>query len=441
MRILKKTLFVITTITLLIVGCSNVDMPDQTTTGSESPSTHTSPNDFIVTTNTQATSNIEPHTTHAPVSSTTKEVDQLFEGKIAIINHSLLKNYDEFLAAEMVVRKYGAEKVIHLDPNDRPSEGQELYYDFVNEVGLDPEVKAIIVYQAVPGVNKYFSKLKKQREDIFIVFVTFQDNLETVQESADLILGIDEVGMGPSMVYQAKNLGASTFVHYSSPREQSHHDLSTRQKLIKETCQTLDIDFVEVTDTELDSSHYGLQTIEYLVNDVPIKVAQYGKDTAFFSTNCFLQSTLIEAVVKTGAIYLQPCHPDPYHGFIAALDLEFHYIGINPYNQKIVPASNVVEIIREALKEREMLGRISTWPESPCLTFTAVSAEYAIKWINGEVPKSGVDTEVLKQLMENFTGVEVSLTPFVDDYHPYEPDAPPETYDNYLLMRMDYITF
>jgi hypothetical protein len=47
--------------------------------------------------------------------------------------------------------------------------------------------------------------------------------------------------------------------------------------------------------------------------------------------------------------------------------------------------------------------------------YTLSAAEYAIKWINGEVPKEGIDVGVLKQIMEDYAGVEVFLTPYKDE--------------------------
>jgi len=42
--------------------------------------------------------------------------------------------------------------------------------------------------------------------------------------------------------------------------------------------------------------------------------------------------------------------------------------------------------------------------------------------------------------MADYAGVEVFLTPYTDQY-PYTEFGTGETYDNYLMMRMDYIIF
>ena len=60
------------------------------------------------------------------------------------------------------------------------------------------------------------------------------------------------------------------------------------------------------------------------------------------------------------------------------------------------------------------------------------SVEYAVKWINGEVPREGVDIGALKQSMKDYVGVKVCLTRFVSG----------ETgTDNFFLLSMDYFIY
>jgi len=70
---------------------------------------------------------------------------------------------------------------------------------------------------------------------------------------------------------------------------------------------------------------------------------------------------------------------------------------------------------------------------------TATGAEYAIKWINGEVPKDSIDYDVLSRIMADYvnelTGESVDIT-----LAPYEEDG--VTYDNFLLNFIDsYLTY
>jgi len=61
---------------------------------------------------------------------------------------------------------------------------------------------------------------------------------------------------------------------------------------------------------------------QFILEDVPRKIGQYGKDTAFFSTNCGMQEPLITAIMKAGGIFPEQCCPSPTHGYPGALGLE-----------------------------------------------------------------------------------------------------------------------
>ena len=63
-----------------------------------------------------------------------------------------------------------------------------------------------------------------------------------------------------------------------------------------------------------------------------------------------------------------------------------------------------------------------------------------------------VDIEALRKIMEDYSGTEVYLTPYTDEYpytseYPYDGEKPEvetgtgKTYDNYLLALTEYINF
>jgi len=99
-----------------------------------------------------------------------------------------------------------------------------------------------------------------------------------------------------------------------------------------------------------------------------------------------------------------------------------------------LPHEEILADIRVALANKNMQSRVSIWPVLDARMYNHVSFEYAIKWINGEVPKEGVDIVVLKELMEECAGVEVYLTLFLDE-------DTGVTYSNILTILMDYVTF
>ena len=298
----------------------------------------------------------------------------------------------------------------------------------VSKLAADPEIKAVIINQAVPGTNAAIDKLLESRDDMLIIYGTPQENPEDVAARADIILQPNELDMGPAMVEQAQKMGAKTFVHYSFPRHMAQVLLSSRRELIKEKCAELGIEFVDATapDPTGDSGVSGAQ--QFILEDVPKMVAQYGKDTAFFSTNCAMQVPLIKACVSEGAIYPQPCCPSPYHGYPAAL-------GLVSEEDSAVEKMNIEDIVAQttkALDEAGVLGRFSTWPVPVSMMMTVAGTEYAFDWMAGNT-NGKLDLDALKAKMDEYAGLDCQMSPYTDDAG--------TSYDNYQLIMMDYLTY
>ena len=79
---------------------------------------------------------------------------------------------------------------------------------------------------------------------------------------------------------------------------------------------------------------------------------------------------------------------------LAALQLYFNCV------------ENYFAEIKAGLDGKGELDRLSSWPVLDDFMYASTAAEYAVKWINGEVPKEGVDVDVLRQIMEEYAGVE-----------------------------------
>jgi len=355
-----------------------------------------------------------------------------FPGKIAIVTNTVSQNEEEFRSAEALVRKYGSNKIVHVTWPDNFMAEQEQMVTTVARLAADRDIKALIINQAVPGSNPAVDKLKETRDDIFIVYCVPQENPPDVSVRANLILNINELDQGTPMVQQAKKQGAKVFVHYSFPRHMSIVMLAARRDQIREECARQGIQFVDATapDPTSDAGITGAQ--QYILEDVPRMVARYGTDTAFFSTNCAMQIPLITAVVNTGAIYPQPCCPSPYHGFPSALGIETQRGG------QMVDVNYMINETRRILSSRNLQGRLSTWPIPAAMMFTAAGTEYAIKWINGEVPKTGVDERVLSQLMGNYIA-EVTGSSINVSMKNYEENN--RSFNNFKMILVDYLTY
>lgn len=344
--------------------------------------------------------------------------------KIGIMTNTVTQNEEEYRAAQNVLAKYGEEHVIHMTFPDKFMDEQETTIANLVSMASDPDVKALIICQACPGTAPGIDSVKEIRDDLLIMVGQPQDDPPVISARADIVMQLDEMGMGVAIPAQAKAQGAKVFVHYSFPRHMSYPLLSARRDLMKSECARIGLEFVDATapDPTGDAGIPGAQ--QFILEDVPRMVAKYGKDTALFSTNCAMQVPLISAVVETGAIYPQPCCPSPYHGFPSALN-----IGIP--DDKKGDIGFVVDEITRIMAEKGMTGRTSTWPVPVSMMMIEGSAEYAKAWIDGETDGK-MDIPKLSEKLFEYSGVKVNLTNLEEGG---------TFYDNYFVILMDFLNF
>ncbi len=345
--------------------------------------------------------------------------------KIGIATGTVSQNEEEYRAAQQIQEKYGEEHVLIQTYPDKFMDEQETVIANIVGMASDPDVKAIIAVQAIPGTAAAFEKAREMRgDDILLISGQVQEDPEMVSSRNDIVLQLDDLGMGPAMVEQVKKQGAETFVHYSFPRHMSYALLSTRRDILRDLCEEEGIEFVEVDspDPTGDAGISGSQ--QFILEDVPKQVDKYGKDTAFFSTNCSQQPPLIKAVYDAGAIYPQPCCPSPYHGFPSALQIDIP-------EDKQGDTEWMIEQIRAKMSENNMTGRMSSWPVPMAMSFMRSSADYAVEWINGDIEERW-DQAAMERLMFEDAGVEMRFSPLEQDG---------TVYDNYMMIISDYVDF
>jgi hypothetical protein len=344
--------------------------------------------------------------------------------KIGIMTGTVSQNEEEYRAAQAVVEKYGEDRVLLMTYPDKFMDEQETTIANLVSMASDPDVKALIICQAVPGTSAAIDKVKEFRDDLLIIAAVPGEDPKMIASKADIVLALDELTMGETVPMQAKAQGAKVFVHYSFPRHMSYALLSARRDLMKETCEEIGLEFVDATapDPTGDAGVSGAQ--QYILEDVPRMVEKHGKDTAFFSTNCAMQVPLISAAIDAGAIYPQPCCPSPYHGFPSALGIEIP-------EEKKGDIDFTVEQIKAKIAEKGGTGRFSTWPVPVAMMFVEGSADYAMAWAGGEF-EDKLNTTQMQAKFDDYAGVKVSMQPLEEGG---------QTYENYLMIMMDFITF
>ena len=353
--------------------------------------------------------------------------DGPFEGKIAVITNVPVGGLS-YYSAFPILAGYGEENVFHkIWPVTSFDEGIIIIEELINNSNVKVIIANPLDYRGIEG----FERLRETREDIFLVFRVrdIGELSEQLMEIADLILLVDEIATGPAMVRQAYKMGAETFVYYSRVWSQMPIEIE-RRNLIEQECAELGIRFIEVTIPEAITWE-GEERRRFFRDDVQRIVQNYGENTAFFSSSMI---DFLWSVIEFGGIFPQPNDllRSPFNAVLDRFDL--FSMSDEDFVEIHLSAEKSIELTRRFLDEHNMLGRVSNWPIPYEFLFTHAATEYAIKRLNGEVPKDGIDVDALKKIMEDFAGVNVYLAPFTD----LETGI---THDHVLMMRMGYFIY
>jgi len=259
---------------------------------------------------------------------------------------------------------------------------------------------------------------------LFISGVAAEDPA-TISSKSDIVMLVDEISMGTSIPTKAAEMGAKTFIHYSFARHLSYATIAARRELMIEACEKLGIEFVDVTapDPTGDAGVSGAQ--QFILEDVPRQIAQYGKDTAFFSTNCAMQEPLIRSILEQGAIFPQQCCPSPYHGYPAALNID-----VTGHEGDV---QYMLDSIDAKLTEAGQQARMSTWSVPVNMLMVEAGVDYAIEVLEGRT-NGNLDEAVLNKIINNIAGGEGSAK--LTKYNENGVEL-----DNYYMLLCDFYDF
>ena len=344
--------------------------------------------------------------------------------KIAILTGTVSQGEEEFRAAEKAIEVWGAEHIITDTYPDNFMSEQETTVSKLVAFAADPEVKAIVMCQAVPGATPAIQKIREMgREDILFIAGTPQEDPAVISEAADIVMYADEIAQGDSIMEKCAEWGIEVFIHYSFPRHMAMELIVGRHELLQQNADALGIELVDVTAPD-PTAEAGLSASQqFILEDVPQQMAKYeGKKVAFFTTNCGMQPSLQTAILtQPNAYYPQPCCPSPYHAFPATLSLELAVGGDD------VAA---LEAIAAKLQEYDAVGRYSTWASPVAMTIIEIGVEYAKAYVDGAVSRN--DGAKLAELLQaKIPGAKVA------NY----TNAEGTTFDNYYTILLAPVDF
>lgn len=345
--------------------------------------------------------------------------------KVGIITGTVSQGEEEFQAAQKMLRVYGPDKIITATYPDKFND--EVETTIAQAVGLaDQGAKAIVFCQAVPGTIAAISKVREKYPDILFVTGVVAEAPREVASVSDVCLLVDEIGMGTTVIEQAKKQGAEAFIHYSFPRHLGYETIAARRELFIENCARLGIEYIDVTapDPTGDAGVSGAQ--QFILEDLPRQVQSHGKNTAFFSTNCSMQEPLIRSVLEQKAIYPQQCCPSPYHGYPAALN-----ISTDGHEGDV---AYMLAQIKDKVSAGGNNGRMSTWPVPVNMLMIEAGVDYCVRFCEGEFSGRHNDAEIRK-----------SIDKVADEYHTsatlsYYADSDGEV-DNFYMILSEYVDF
>lgn len=345
--------------------------------------------------------------------------------KVAILTGTVSQGEEEFRAAEKAVATWGADHIITDTYPDNFMSEMETTVSKLVAFASDPDVKAIVMCQAVPGAKAAFDKIREMgRDDILLIAGTPQEDPAVISAAADVVMYADEAKQGDTIMETCANWGIDVFIHYSFPRHMAMELIVARHELLKENAEALGIELVDVTAPD-PTAEAGLSASQqFILEDVPQQLAKYeGKKVAFFTTNCGMQPSLQAAVLdEPNAYYPQPCCPSPYHAFPATLGLELEIGGDD---------EEALHQIALKLQEHDAVGRFSTWAHPVAMTIIEVGVEYAKAYIDGDVTVKNDAEKLSSMLQEKVPGAKVE---------PYT-DANGTTFENYYTILLAPVDF
>jgi hypothetical protein len=296
--------------------------------------------------------------------------------KVGVVTGTVSQGEDEFRAAQALIRKYPGQ-IRHVTYPDNFMSEQETVIAQIVGLAADPDVKVIVVGQAIPGSCAAVRKIRETRKDVLFGFVEAHEDPRLVNETADLAVQSDQIRRGQTVIDLAHKLGARTFVHYTFPRHMSMELLAERRSVMEQECAKLGMKFVNQMAPDPMGEGGLPATQQFVLEDVPRRVTEYGAETAFFSTNCGMQDPLIQSVLNTKAYFPEQCCPSPTHGYVTAL-------GISVPEDKAGDMEFINAQNRASIASHGLSGHFATWPVPLTMLSIQVLADLLMDTQTGE---------------------------------------------------------
>ena len=298
------------------------------------------------------------------------------EFHIGIVTGSYSQSEDDRRGAEAFQKKYGSDAVTLAIYPDNFTDELDTTIQIMVGLAEDPDMKAIIVNQAVDGTTEAFRQIHEKRPDIICIAGEAYEDFSDIGQTADLVVNYDFISRGYLMIHTAHELGCDTFVHISFPRHLSYESVSRQVAIMKAACEEFGMTFVmeEAPDPTTEVGVPGAQA--YILEHAPEWVEKYGQNSAYFCTNDAHTEPLIKSLMECGGYFIEADLPSPLMGYPGALDMDL--TGASGDFKEITAE------VEKAVVAGGGAGRFGTWTYSYGYTVSAGLAEHARNVILGE---------------------------------------------------------
>ena len=297
---------------------------------------------------------------------------------IGIVTTSVSQSEDNFRGAEAVAKKYGLSteggKITVVTIPDNFMQEQETTISQMVSLADDPQMKAIVVAEGVPGTYPAFKAIREKRPDILLFVNNNHEDPVQVSTVADVVVNSDSVARGYLIVKTAHDLGAKKFMHISFPRHLSYETISRRRAIMEQTAKDLGMEYIEMSapDPLSDVGVPGAQ--QFILEQVPNWIKKYGKDIAFFATNDAQTEPLLKQIAAYGGIFIEADLPSPTMGYPGALGIEFT-------DDEKGNWPKILEKVEKSVIAAGGSGRMGTWAYSYNFAGVEALTDLAIKSI------------------------------------------------------------
>ena len=123
-----------------------------------------------------------------------------FPFHIGIMTGTLSQSEDSLRGAELMIQKYGdvnkGGKVVHVTYPDSFMAEMETTISQITGLADDPEMKVIVVNEAIPGTAEAFRRVREKRPDILLLAGSAQEDPAVITSAADLAIIPDDISRG-----------------------------------------------------------------------------------------------------------------------------------------------------------------------------------------------------------------------------------------------------